>query len=435
MKQPNNMQKPWAYTVMLSGILAVFFGSITALWLSGQSGLYFTVMHGLGVDAYSLPLLDLHGVLAMGECHRLGADPTIANPCDPLHRILPYGPILLREPFATADAALLGSLQSILFLAAAALVLRPRTRGELAVAAAASLSCGVLYALERGNFDVVEFLLVALAVFLATRSAAGRLGSYMLFYSGGTIKFYPFALLITIARERLAMAIGLATLGFALIAGYILVYRDTLTKLSAALPHFEYNTDVFGAVCLPFGLADWLMLPMSAGQALMALLVAGFGFVAWRIAPRLQNTWTATDRQTVNFHLLTAGAIVLVGCFFMGPSISYRSIFLLLILPGLFDLARKPGLRILARSAIAVTIFCLWSEFFRQWGEVAIDRLLDMVAPARGDALWGDLPSMIFFVGRELLWWWLIALLSTIVGVFLFNARAVREILATSTPP
>jgi hypothetical protein len=275
----------------------------------------------------------------------------------------------------------------------------------------------------------VEFLLVALGAFLGTRGNTGRLASYILFWFGGAVKFYPFALLLTIARERLAVAMGLAALGFAAIAGYVLAYRDILAKLSAALPPFEYNTDVFGAACLPFGLADWLTLPVFAGRALMWALFAGFGFVAWRIARRLQAILRAPDFAAVNFQLLLAGAVVLFGCFFMGPSITYRSIFLLLLLPGLFDLVQKPGLRQLAVAALGITIVCLWSELLRQWGEAAIDHMLDIVAPTRGDSLWGELPSMIFFIGRELLWWWLVALLGAIIGVFLLNTRSVRELI------
>ena len=68
-----------------------FFGAIASLWLSGRTELYFAVMHGLGVDAFTRPFLDLSGVLSMGECHRMGIDVTTVNPCDPLHRLLNYG--------------------------------------------------------------------------------------------------------------------------------------------------------------------------------------------------------------------------------------------------------------------------------------------------------------------------------------------------------
>ena len=420
------MRAPGRYAVILSGILVLFFGAIALLWLGGRTELYFAVMHGLGVDAFTRPFLDLSGVLSMGECHRMGIDVTRVNPCDPLHRLLNYGPPLLHEPFTTADTNVLGLIQSLLFMAALPLVLRPRTWGELGVAVAASLSCAVLYALERGNLDLVEFLLIALGAFLASRGRAGRWGSYLLFYAGGTLKFYPFALLLTIVRERRGAAIGLATLGAAAIADYGFVYHNALAHFGRTLPPFEYNGDVFGAACLPFGLADWLGLPVFAGRALMGALVIGFGVVAWRIARRLQVTLQGSDFDDVNFHLLIAGAIVLTGCFFTGTSISYRGIFLLLILPGLFDLARKAPLRRLAVCAIAVTLLCLWSELLRQWGEAVLDRLLDMAAPMRGDSLMGDAPSIVFFIGRELLWWWLIALLAAVIGVFLVMSRAVR---------
>lgn len=426
LRKARHAMKVARYPAFLLGIMAVFFGGICVLWLSGRSELYFSVMHFLCVDAWTRPFLDMTGVLSMGECHRLGVDVMKNNPCDPLGRLLNYGPPLVHLPFSTADANLLGMLQGLALLIAAAFVLRPRTRGELAIAAVASLSCGVLYALERANLDALEFVLIVLSGPLSARGRGGRFVSYALYYVGGVLKFYPFALLLMILRERLALAIGLGVACLAAIGSYALIYRHDLSAIGAALPPFEYNADVFGATCLPFGLADWLELPDFAGIALMTVLVAGFGVVAWRIARRIRGELARAGFDGLNLHYLLAGSIVLIGCFFIHTNITYRTVFLLLLLPGFFDLRRTASLRRMFGAAIAAAIFCLWSEFFRQWGDYAIDAVQDLIAPERPDTPLWNAPSMVFFVGRELVWWWLIAVMGAIVGVFALDSPAVQ---------
>jgi hypothetical protein len=283
----------------------------------------------------------------------------------------------------------------------------------------------VLYAVERGNLDMLEFALIALSGPLSARGRTGRFVSYTLYYAGGTLKFYPFTLLLMIVRERLMLALSLATVGTFMIGLYVGINWHTLKAIGPLLPPFEYDTDVFGAQCLPFGIADWLGLPELAGSALMALLVAGFGFVAWRLARVLQGESLKFDG--LNFHYLLAGAIVLCGCFFSRPNITYRCIFLLLLLPGLLELRRISSLRRLCEVAIGITLFCLWSDFIRHWGDLGIDHIEDFVAPDRSDGLLWDAPYMLFFAFRELVWWWLIAFLSAMVTVFVLNSPAMRE--------
>jgi hypothetical protein len=114
------------FTFPLLGIMLVCFGGIYAFWLCGRSDIYFAVMHAYGVDAWTHPFLDLTGAVSMGECHRLGIDVLKSNPCDPLNRLLAYGPPLLYFPFVTAETDTLGAVQATIFLIVAAFVLPPR---------------------------------------------------------------------------------------------------------------------------------------------------------------------------------------------------------------------------------------------------------------------------------------------------------------------
>lgn len=410
-----------AYRVGLFAVALGFFGSLYALWLAGQRDAYFGVTSFIGIDAWIRPFLDLEGVLSWGECHRLSFDVLKSNPCDPLHRLLNYGPPLIHLPLRARDAAVLGVAQALLFLGAVPLAIRPRSPGELAVAVAAILSTATLYAMERGNLDLFEFALIALTGPLFARGGAGPFCSYAVYYAAGAMKFYPFALLLMVLRERRRAALIAAALSALAIGAYAALYWPQLAAIASLLPQFEYDSDSFGAAALPFGLADLLGLPRFFGIGGMVLLLAGFGTLAIRLALRLSSAMTATDWDRAEFHYLLAGSIVMSGCFLLQTNIDYRAIFLLLMPGGLFVLRNRASakpLRGTFSAAIAVLVFCLWSDFFRR----GIDHALDRLAPDRSDnSLWDQLANA-FFVGRELAWWWLMSVAVSIVLLFVLTS-------------
>jgi len=344
-------------------------------------------------------------VLSWSECRSLGVDVYAANPCTVFASTPNYGPLLTHLPFTRADSQLIGILQGIAFLAAAAAMLRPGTRAEWLTAALALLSTATLFALERGNVDVIEFLLVAAAGVLATRSASLRWGAYALYYVGGLLKFYPFALLLQVLNERPRRAVAAGLIAVAAIGLFGWVIRPELASISAHLPGFDYNCDSFGARALPYGLADLLQWPEAAAMGvfaglLVAAAVAAFVLAACILKQRPQVDWNGPKLQ-----YLTAGAIVMTGCFVLQTNIDYRAIFLLFLLPGLFALkngARTGALRWTFRLTIGGIVFCLWGEFIRR----TLVRLSH------------DETMLAFFVARELVWWSVMTVALALVFVF-----------------
>lgn len=97
------------------------------------------------------------------------------------------------------------------------------------------------------------------------------------------------------------------------------------------------------------------------------------------------------------------GAVLLVGCFFAGQNIAYRGVFLLLALLGLMKLAHstKGFTSPVSGVAAGIAVFLIWGEPFR----VAILTALPRAA-------------LVFWLSRELAWWWLIAVLAGLVLCF-----------------
>lgn len=391
-----------------AGLFAVTLGIYAGtylLWAGGHQETYLALVRFWGIDAWHTPFLDLTTVLSWSECRHLGVDVYAANACTVFASTSNYGPLLTHLPLTRADSQLIGILQSIAFLAAAAAMLRPGTRTEWITATLALLSTATLFALERGNVDIIEFLLVAAAGVLATRSARLRWGAYVLYYVGGLLKFYPFALLLQVLRERprTAVTAGLAALGAIGLFGWAI--RLQIATIRTNLPGFDYNCDTFGARALPYGLADLLQWPEAVAMGVFAGLLAAAAVAAFMLGARIRKEQPQIDWSGPKLQYLTAGAIVMASCFLVQTNIDYRAIFFLFLLPGLFALknaARTGALRWTFRLTIGGIVFCLWGEFIRR----------TLVHLSQDETM------LAFFVARELVWWGVMIVALALVFAF-----------------
>ena len=148
--------------------LAVFIAllCVAALWIGGAHRAYFALLRGIGVPAYRFPLLDTFGVLAAIDCHRRGIDVYLTNPCDP-GRLHTYTPLWFRLgalPIDISWTPCIGIALALVFVASLLLLPAGRDLRAAGVIAAAALSPAVGFALERGNADLLIFVMAALAV-------------------------------------------------------------------------------------------------------------------------------------------------------------------------------------------------------------------------------------------------------------------------------
>ena len=122
--------------------------------------------------------------------------------------------------------------------------------------------------------------------------------------------------------------------------------------------------------------------------------------------------------------LALAGASLLIGCFFAGPSIAYRGILLLLVLPAVLTLWRqaadRAGATLFAGMAGAI-LWCLWSE-------AAHNHVMAVVKTA-AILDHGQLLAIGGVTGlRELAWWWLISALIALVGCIGLTSQAGADL-------
>jgi hypothetical protein len=408
-----------AYRLAIPAGALLLFAVLGLLWHWGPHALYFDVLTFFGFEPFRFPFLDIHAVLAAAQCQRQGVDVYLANPCDVLGRVHVYSPLWLAiEPGFLGIAATtpVGLGIDLLFILSLAMLIRPATRGELLVLALAALSPMTVYALERANSDVIVFLLILSGCALDRAPRPWRLGCYALYLFAGLLKYYPLVLLVLVARERQREAFAAAVLALLALLGFAGVEHADLAKALANIPALSYFADSFSAQNLPFGIVAAVSGARSSRLAgvfllslfLLSLLAALAIARTWRTLRLLDPA--GFDWSSCEARCLPVGALLVTACFFAAQNVNYRGIYFLLAMPGLVRLYRcagEPAIRRFLAQMIAAVLFVAWDD--------ALRRAARPIAAMIANDWWRLRIELLFWVGCELAWWWLIAGLAALV--------------------
>ena len=278
--------------------------------------------------------------------------------------------------------------------------------------ACAFVSPAVIFALERANNDIVVWLMALAAVWLALRGSLARAAAYGIAVIAALLKFYPALLLVLLGRERLGRALAI----FLPLAGLIVwVVRRETAQAEHFFHYSAYHTDAFGAWNIAYSLlanradAPWQKLAMVA---MVVTLTAYALSLSVRMVSRFSLLPLIRTLPAWEAWLAMSGASMLIACFFAGPSIVYRAIHLLLVLPAVLSLWRnadsRPA-RLLLAGVAWVIVWCLWSEATHN----------HIMQTTRGTDILSE--TQLALIGivtglRELAWWWLISVLIALAG-------------------
>jgi hypothetical protein len=404
----------------LPALLLSAFAIAALLYLLAPTA-YFALLRFWGLPVWDFPFLDLHAILSALECTRQGIDVMQANPCDELARPHIYSPLWLAPasflPVQPNWLMPTGVCLDLMFILSLYRLPAVTCLHDRAILGMAVLSPVTLYALERGNNDLVIFLMIIVAVPLALASWRRRIAGYSIFLFAGLLKYYPMALLLLLVRERPKRFWALVAAATFAITIFFFWYRPELVEDAAVIGSFQTSpyTDVFDFTNFPIGivalepdLVSWLapfgIAPRAVSAVIFAILLASFAGRVWRINQNDALGAGLVKLPPSHALCLVIGATLIVGCFFAGRSVLYRGIFFLLTLPGLLSLARAAPhdvARTWLRPCIAVVLFLMWSDFFRH-------RVHDLSA-LLPSSLVADNVEMLFWAAKELTWWWVTA--------------------------
>ncbi len=428
--------KAWPIAAFAGGAVAL---AAFALLDRVDPALYTAILDGWGVTPFRFPFLDTHAVLSALQCTARGFDTYQANPCDVLTRAFVYSPMILdaaavRVALAWTDG--IGIALAIAFFIAVASLPAPRGGREWAVMTAACFSTMSVFAIERGNIDVLIFVLMASAVHLVRGRPAARGAGYAVIVFAALLKYYPIVAMIAALRERPRRFLAIAALSAAVGALFLAHYWHGLHEAMTRVPGGSYFTDFFGAANLAFGLAT-LLSPLAEKWPastpflavlpwlILALLIASCVRQALAILAGDDPLKKLSEPRAL---FLVVGAIVIASCFLAGQSIDYRGIFFLMLLPGLLTLARLPEGGQRFGVTVALIVFLMWGELPRE----ALHRVA-VANPMAAAAL--QIVRAVFWLVRELVWWRVIGVLVGVVACFVRNAAGAYLQAEPQLPP
>jgi hypothetical protein len=327
------------------------------------------------------PFSDLHVVTdnaarcagaAVSEYPYLHAD------CDPWHQIYNYPPVWLLLGKLGIDGghtALLAFIIELPALVLFAFLLYGRSVGCGLIALTLMLSPSVVLGFERGNIDIIEWVLVCSAALPFSEQRALRaVASLVLLCLAVLIKFLAiFCCTLAIRLRPMSVIVSAFLVVFSLLYLYslsaVLPLIRTITTIS---PYVSYGYIIlFDRLEFLYGprlgldltglTGSWIPIMAVAVVLLVALATA---IAVWRRG-RLQYR---LDEGSDGIAFLFGSGIFCGSFALLGTNYTYRLMFLLLCLPQLFDWIESPqtadrGSRRTAYLLIGSCIISMWLKF------------------------------------------------------------------------
>jgi len=236
------------------------------------------------------------------------------------------------------------------FFLALAFVARPRGWPDVLLTLLVGISPGIMLAVERANFDLVAFAMLAMLVWLRGTAAGVWAGGGLIFLASA-LKIYPLVALGPWAwenRKRRSATLAMVSVVLAVTAIGAWAWREDWVKMATRVPA---PTSRFFAMGAPL-LFDHLGLPHATMLGRATLAVGALAAIVYG-----RTRVVVHDRR---FDVLL-GATVLLFCFFARTNYDYRWVFLALVLPTAWNAGA------LGRGVIAASAVVLWTEAVTLW--------------------------------------------------------------------
>ena len=396
---------------------------LAALYAFGDKAVFDRVLGIWGVNAYSFAFLDTDTILSAIRCFNMGVDAYTVNPCDDLERVYTYSPLwTVLTAFRVTEAWIppVGLLFCALFIVSIFLLPPARDRKSAVVLTIALLSSSVIFALERGNNDLVLFGLVAIGAYLVSQRPAARGMGYGLILLAGLLKYFPLALLALLGREKTGTAVRIgAFLALALLA-VVVVFWSEFPKAFNNIPDGNYFSNWFGAPMIPRTMASLYGWDAWAAPAMRIVMTLAAAAVALGMAMERGTSQALAGLTDWEKTFLFAGCGMTAACYFTAQNIGYREIHLIMAIPALSAMAAGSGARRFKVALIMALAFLCISLRHRIAVSMALNgNVLDLSAPA----------FMVPWYAEHVLWWVLMTILLSILIALVAQFPMARALM------
>jgi hypothetical protein len=292
----------------------------------------------------------------------------VENPYDPNGRIFNY-PAFWRLFFYTgisqADTVWISIIMLVLFFISVFLFPEKLSiPGAIAMLLVLFSPASILL-YERGNVDLIVFVLCVMTVLAESRSA--YLATLLIMF-GTIVKLFPFFGVTVLLREPKNKFLLLFAACFLVLVTYMLATVNSVKAswtLTMRGDGASYGTDVF---VTRYGPAMTRMLSnlFSPGQLGLLLkygsLAVAMLLILVLVIRAFWNTEHAQALNERNFAAFRMGASVYVGTFLLGNNWDYRLAFLVLVVPQLVEWMRSTNrmYRIVSWLSLILVILSCW---------------------------------------------------------------------------
>ena len=352
----------WDGRWVIAALLLAYFVLLAATM---QTTGYYHAWRMLGVPGLKPLFADLRDITSSADSARLGYDPLVKNPENPYQVPLDYPRLWLAGAvflgIHQTDTVWLGFALAGAFYACLFFFVGRISAWEGAYWGVLLCAPPVMLAVERGNNDLVIFMLLAAGLLALRRSGARPWPAYAMIGLGGLLKLFPIVAFMLAWREKPRRALAILAAAAAVFALYLYATRADLRAINAAVPRALASS--YGSRIYFYGVADHY--PEDVPSLVWTVLaVLAMGVVAGLARLRLPKPATLRPAET---DAMLVGGSIFAATFIVGSNYNYRLVMLLFALPGLLRLAGG-GVgphRLLARAmllAIATGWLCATCE-------------------------------------------------------------------------
>jgi hypothetical protein len=291
------------------------------------------------------PFADMRVITAGAECARLGYDVLVKNPCDPLQRLMNYPRIWLTPAYwglNQGHTVTLGVLFGCLFFVLTCVIIERLNYTESLFYALILCSPSIMLAIERGNCDLIIFILLALSLLMMkNQNLIYRSFAYGLVLFAAILKLYPIFVLTNLLKEKRKLFFFFFISISTIFVVYVIATFKTLELISKATPRQirdSYGSMVIFDVIYEFSYTffddNLAKLINITKPLLMVLSVVIVVLVAYLLAKCRKDSYQQGNAFEVGkIDAFRLGASIYLGTFLIGNNWDYRLIFLLFTIP------------------------------------------------------------------------------------------------------
>jgi len=224
------------------------------------------------------------------------------------------------------------------------------------------LSPSVMLALERGNNDVIIFLLIGVSLIFNAKDSKKISYAFLLFST--FLKLYPIVAFVYVL-EHVKTKKVLFLLGFGVVllfVAYLIVIQEQLKPIYKIHPREAFLS--YGIYTLPFRIYSkvtfFSLETLKTAALLVALLGCSYFVIAQMRSTQTKNLYPA---EPIFFNGYLIGSAIFVSTFMAGNNFDYRFIFLIFTFPQLFNWSKITDFRRVALIQLSMMGFILWTPF------------------------------------------------------------------------